>query len=96
MLPMGTILAGEWGQVTGEMVHWYERRAKGGAGLIIIELCMAQTAIDPLRVIARALRADDDCYIPGLASLADAVHEHGAEIGICLNVGGGAQASGCP
>ena len=96
MLPMGTILAGEWGQVTDEIVHWYGRRAKGGAGLIIVELCMAETAIDPLRVIARVLRADDDCYIPGLASLADAVHEHGAKIGICLNAGGGAQASGGP
>jgi len=31
MLPMGTILAGEWGQVTDEIVHWYGREAKGGA-----------------------------------------------------------------
>lgn len=96
MLPMGTILAGEWGQVTNESIAWYARRAKGGAGLVIVEVCMAETAIDPLRLISRVLRADDDCYIPGLASLADAVHEYGAKVGICLNAGGGAQAGGGP
>jgi 2,4-dienoyl-CoA reductase-like NADH-dependent reductase (Old Yellow Enzyme family)/thioredoxin reductase len=96
MLPMGTLLAGEWGQVTEELIHWYARRAKGGAGLIIVEVCMAATAIDPLRLISRVLRADDDCYVPGLACLVDAVHENGAKIGICLNAGAGAQASGGP
>ena len=94
MLPMGTVLCGVWGEVTNELIDWYARRAIGGAGLIIVEVCMASTAIDPVRLISRILRADDDCYIPGLACLADAVHENGAKIGIQLTPGGGAQASG--
>jgi len=96
MLPMGTILAGEWGEVRDEQIYWYARRAKGGAGLIIVEVCSAATAIDPLRLISRVLRADDDCYIPGLACLAEVVHENGAKIGICLQAGAGAQAGGGP
>jgi 2,4-dienoyl-CoA reductase-like NADH-dependent reductase (Old Yellow Enzyme family)/thioredoxin reductase len=96
MLPMGTVLCGVWGEVTHEIVDWYATRAKGGVGLIIVEVCVAATAIDPLRLISRILRADDDSYIPGLAYLADAVHENGAKIGIQLTAGGGAQSSGGP
>lgn len=96
MLPMGTVLCGVWGEVTHEIIDWYATRAKGGAGLIIIEVCMAATAIDPLRLISRILRADDDSYVPGLSCLADAVHENGAQIGIQLTAGGGAQSSGGP
>jgi 2,4-dienoyl-CoA reductase-like NADH-dependent reductase (Old Yellow Enzyme family)/thioredoxin reductase len=96
MLPMGTVLCGEWGEVTNELIDWYGARARGGVGLILVEVTMAATAIDPLRLIPRILRADDDCYIPGLAWLAEAVHENGAKIGIQLTAGGGAQSSGGP
>jgi 2,4-dienoyl-CoA reductase-like NADH-dependent reductase (Old Yellow Enzyme family) len=40
--PMGTNLATYNGEVTEEMIAYYRRRAKGGFGLIIIEV----TAID--------------------------------------------------
>ena len=40
--PMGTNLATYNGEVTDEMIAYYRRRAKGGFGLIIIEV----TAID--------------------------------------------------
>jgi len=96
MLPVGTVLCGIWGEVTSDIIEWYATRAKGGVGLIIVEVCMAATAIDPLRLLPRILRADDDSYIPGLACLADAVHENGAKIGIQLTAGGGAQSSGGP
>lgn len=94
MLPMGTILCGEWGEVTKGLIDWYATRAKGGVGLVMVEVCMAATAIDPRRLLQCILRADDDCFIPGMASLADAVHDNGAKIGIQLTAGGGAQASG--
>ncbi len=94
MLPMGTILCGEWGEVTQGLIDWYATRAKGGAGLVMVEVCMAETAVDPRRLLPCILRADDNCFIPGLACLADAVHENGAKIGIQLTAGGGAQASG--
>jgi 2,4-dienoyl-CoA reductase-like NADH-dependent reductase (Old Yellow Enzyme family)/thioredoxin reductase len=94
MLPMATILCGEWGEVTQGLIDWYATRARGGAGLVMVEVCMAETAIDLRRLLPCILRADDDCFIPGLACLADAVHENGAKIGIQLTAGGGAQASG--
>lgn len=96
MLPMGTAMCGIWGEVTDELVHWYARRAKGGAGLVIVQVCMAATDIDPLRLSALTLRADDDCFIPGLAKLTQAIHNNGAAAGICLTAGGGAQARGGP
>ncbi len=94
MLPMGTILCGEWGEVTQGLIDWYAIRARGGAGLVMVEVCMAETAVDPRRLLPCILRADDNAFIPGLACLADAVHENGAKIGIQLTAGGGAQASG--
>ena len=79
MPAMGTDFAGEWGEVTDTQINWFARRAKGGAGLIIVEVCLTATAIDPLRLLPRTLRADDFCYIPGLTRLAEVIHENGAK-----------------
>ncbi|MFH1953796.1 MAG: FAD-dependent oxidoreductase [Pseudomonadota bacterium] len=92
MAPMMTILSSVWGEVTADTIEWYARRAKGGPGLIVVEPCFVATAIDTIRPSARVLRADDNCFIPGLASLAEAVHENGAKVGIQLYPGAGAQA----
>lgn len=96
MPPMATMLCGEWGEVTDRLVNWYSRRAEGGAGLIVVETCMTATAVDPIRLLPCVLRADDDCYGPGLARLVEGVHENGSKIGIQLSPGAGAQASGGP
>ncbi|MFC2040585.1 FAD-dependent oxidoreductase [Chloroflexota bacterium] len=96
MPAMATLLGGEWGEVTDRQIEWYVRRAKGGVGLIIVEVCFAATAIDPIRVNPRPLRADDLCYIPGLACLAEAIHDHGALVGIQISPGAGAQAYAGP
>ena len=96
MPPMGTRFAGMWGEVTDRQINWYARRAKGGASLIIVEATHAATAIDALRLIPLVLRADDECYIPGLACLTEAIHENGAKAGIQLKPGGGAQAMAGP
>ena len=92
MAPMMTILNGILGEVTNDSIAWYARRAKGGAGLIIVEPCFPATAVDRVRPAARALRADDNCFIPGLASLTEAIHINGAKAGIQLFPGAGAQA----
>jgi len=96
MPAMGTDYAGEWGEVTDTQINWLARRAKGGAALVIVEVCLTATAIDPLRILPRILRADDFCYIPGLARLAEVIHENGAKAGIELTPGGGAQAIAGP
>ena len=96
MPAMGTRFAGVWGEVNDLIVEYYRRRARGGCGLIIVECVQAATAVDPLRNTVRDLRADDTCYIPGLALLAEAIHEGGAKAGIQLSPGGGVQAMGGP
>lgn len=66
------------GFVNDTCIRHYVERAKGGYGLINVEV----TCIDaPLGLnTANMLRADDDKYIPGLRKLADAVHAEGAKI----------------
>ncbi len=96
MSPMNTLLCEEGGKVNHKIINWYVRRAKGGVGLINVEITQVATAIDPLKILPRVLRADDDLFIPGLKSLTDAVHRMGAKIGIQLTPGGGAQAKGGP
>ena len=44
MPPMGNRLCGVWGEVTDALIAWYRARAKGGAGLCILEATHAATA----------------------------------------------------
>lgn len=92
MSAMGTRYCGIWGEVTETLIEWYRRRAQGGCALVITESTLAATAVDSLRLTTLQLRADDTCYIPGLARLAEAIHESGAKAGVQLSAGGGAQA----
>ncbi len=66
------------GGLPGEdFVAYHEARAKGGAGLIVVEAArFHHTGFteSPELVVAR-----DDC-MPGLKNLADSVHRHGAKI----------------
>jgi 2,4-dienoyl-CoA reductase-like NADH-dependent reductase (Old Yellow Enzyme family)/thioredoxin reductase len=87
MASMGTRLAGVWGDVNDATVAWYARRARGGAGLITVEATHVAAALFPVRGVVRMLRADDDCFCPGLFALAEAVHDAGAKISIQLSVG---------
>ncbi|MFC1914010.1 FAD-dependent oxidoreductase [Chloroflexota bacterium] len=91
-----TELSGESGEVTDKQVAYLARRAKGGAGLVISEICSSATTIDPLRILAHTLRADDARFIPELARLAEAIHENGAKASAQMTAGGGAQAVGGP
>lgn len=60
-----------------DFVAYHQARAKGGAGLIVVDAARfhATGFTDSPELIV----ASDDC-IPGLKSLADAVHHHGARI----------------
>lgn len=77
MPPMGTNLAGPEGEVTDQLVAYYEERAKGGTGLIIVEF----TCIDYEygKGFTRQLRMDDDRFIPGMHRLANAIQKYGAK-----------------
>lgn len=76
MSAMGTNMS-DHGFVNDAIINHYVERAKGGVGLIIVEV----TCVDaPLGLnTLNMLVADDDKYIPGLTRLADAIHEQGAK-----------------
>ncbi len=81
MSPMITNFATKEGYVTDRSKDYYEARAKGGVGLIIVEA----TCIDlPGKVAGRQLMIDNDKCIPGLWELADVIHKHGAKVAIQL------------
>jgi 2,4-dienoyl-CoA reductase-like NADH-dependent reductase (Old Yellow Enzyme family) len=94
--PMSTLFAEEDGTVGDTIVNWYARRARGGAGLVVVEAAQVGTTIDALRMWANVLSADSDRFLPGLTAVAKAVHANGAKIGIQLSPGAGAQAAGSP
>lgn len=83
--PQGTNLAKEDGSVSPTMINYYEERAKGGFGLIIIEV----TGVSPDgRAIIRQSALWSDEYIEGYAKLAEAVHKHGAKIAVQIHHAG--------
>lgn len=77
MAPMATDFAEGDGTVSRRMIDYYEARARGGAGLIILEVC----TIDGMSpYIPRTLGIWDDSFVPGLRQLVDALHAHGARV----------------
>ncbi|MCK5642543.1 MAG: FAD-dependent oxidoreductase [Gammaproteobacteria bacterium] len=86
MAPMGTNFAAEDGHVTQRLTAYYEERARGGVGLIIVGV----GSVDHPRgnIIPRQVALSDDKFIPGLRRLVRAVNKHGAKIAIQLNHGG--------
>jgi 2,4-dienoyl-CoA reductase-like NADH-dependent reductase (Old Yellow Enzyme family) len=78
LCPMGTNLGEPDGTTGDAAVAWFETRARGGAGLIIV----GSVAVDYPRgsYDARQLAASDDRFGPGLERLAVAVHDGGARI----------------
>ena len=83
--PMGTNFGGPDGEVTDQAIAYYTARAKGGFGLIIVEV----SAVDPLgKAIPFELGLWRDELIPGWRRLVEAVHRHGARIAVQLHHAG--------
>ena len=76
--PCTTNFAGPFGEVTDRLIKYYAERARGGAGLIIIE--NTQVKYPEGKNVSCQLRLDDDKYIPGCQELAEAVHLYGAKV----------------
>lgn len=86
MMPMGSDLAGHTGELSDEHIKYYEQRARGGTGLIIVEnVCVKYPEGSNGTT---QLRIDQDCYIPRLWNLTEACHRHGAMIGVQINHAG--------
>jgi 2,4-dienoyl-CoA reductase-like NADH-dependent reductase (Old Yellow Enzyme family)/thioredoxin reductase len=77
----------EDGGVGEKTIRWFEERAKGGAGFIMTGSVnpTASPWVFPVRG-RTGLSLNDDKYIPGFAKLSEAVHLHGAKIGIQITV----------
>lgn len=82
MPAMYTGLATVNGEVTSQMIDYYEARARGGAGLIIVEVA----CIDPPvgRQGFNDLLIDHPRYIAGMNELVEAIHTHQARAFIQL------------
>ena len=86
MAPMGSNFAEDSGHCSERIQAYYEARAKGGAGLLIMGVCSiafpAGTA-EPYQV-----GVSNDDHIPGLAEVARRAHRHGAKIAMQLQHAG--------
>lgn len=80
MAPMGTYLAAN-GAVTEELIDYYVARARGGAGLIVVEAAYPR----PAGYLPNRLWISEDRIVPGLARLTAAVHKAGAKIVLQVN-----------
>ena len=86
MMPMGT----NYGEQNGEMsflhINYYEQRAKGGTGLIIVE----NASIDSPQGSngSTQLRIDHDNYLPRLFKFCENIHRYGTKIAIQINHAG--------
>ncbi len=75
MAPTGSNLASPEGDITPKQIGYYEARARGGVGLIIVE----DTTIGP-NYIHNTTSLADDRFIPGWKKLTKTVHAYGAKI----------------
>ena len=84
--PMGDNFSDPDGYCTEQMQAYYEARAAGGAGLIImgvVSIAFPHGTAEPFQCAI-----SDDKYIPGLAKLAERVHKHGAKIAMQIQHAG--------
>jgi 2,4-dienoyl-CoA reductase-like NADH-dependent reductase (Old Yellow Enzyme family)/thioredoxin reductase len=86
MPPMGTNYALKDGSVTQRQIDYYEERAKGGVGLIILEISCVDSPVG--KAAARQIAIDDDRFIPGLSKLAETIRRHGAKTAIQIHHAG--------
>ncbi|HEX9647588.1 MAG TPA: NAD(P)-binding protein [Alphaproteobacteria bacterium] len=86
MPSMTTRTADEAGFVTDDTVAYFAARARGGVGLVTVEMSAPEPAG---RHRLRELGIADDRFVPGLGRLVAAIHDAGARAAIQLGHGGG-------
>lgn len=86
MTPMGTNFGEQSGEMSFLHMHYYEQRAKGGTGLLIVENVSVD---DPMGSNGTTqLRLDRDNYIPRLFKLCETVHKYDTCIAVQINHAG--------
>lgn len=85
MPAMGTGYGSAAGEVTDRLMRYLRKRAEGGVGLIVTEVC----AVHPGgRGFPAELGVYDDSFLPGLERLAAAVRSAGAAVALQLHHAG--------
>lgn len=91
MTPMGT----NYGETSGEMssrhMNYYNQRAKGGTGLIILENANVQYPQGSNGT--SQIRIDHDSFMPRYYQLVENLHKHGATVAIQINHAGASASS---
>jgi len=84
MPPMGTNYAEAGGAVSQRMLDYYEARARGGVGLIIVEGSAPSLRCNTYLQGPPSYQASlgDDKFIPGWKKLTDAAHKYNAKVAI--------------
>ena len=72
--PMITRYMDEKGGISDRLIDYYAERARGGAGLIVIEASYPRSSGYPGRIYL-----NDDKFIPGLKRLVEAVQQGGSK-----------------
>lgn len=78
-------LADKDGFVGDDVVEYYAERARGGAGLIVVEATYVEQ--EGKRLHHNAM-LHEDRFIPGMRKIVEAVHAEGTKIALQLNHGG--------
>lgn len=86
MTPMGTNYGEQDGEMSFRHIQYYETRAKGGTGLLIVENASVDSPEGSNGTTQ--LRIDEDSYIPRLSYLCETIHKQNACIAIQINHAG--------
>ncbi|MDA9947353.1 NAD(P)/FAD-dependent oxidoreductase [bacterium] len=86
MAAMGSNFASEDGHASEQLAAYYEERAKGGIGLIILETSAITWPAGAS--MPNMIGFSKDEFIPTLQSLTQRIHQHGAKIAAQLNHSG--------
>ena len=86
MAPMGSNFAESDGHCGERIQAYYEARARGGAGLLIMGVASVAYPAGTAEPYQVGISRDE--FIPGLAGIAERVHRHGARIAIQLQHAG--------
>jgi 2,4-dienoyl-CoA reductase (NADPH2) len=86
MSPMGDDLCNPDGTVSDVQLAYSEARARGGVALVMLGSVAVAHPMGTSNKCQTGI--SDDRFIPGLRRLADAVHAHGAKIGLQLTHAG--------
>ena len=86
MAAMGSNFASEDGHTTEQLTAYYEKRAQGGIGLIILETSAITWPAGAS--MPNMIGFSKDEFIPSLKSLTERIHQHGSKIAAQLNHSG--------